>query len=230
MLLLDEKNKNIVKYYDITFSNKYRDIVLGKFIELVSNPVVLVKEEFPCYLNSEFEYSTDIDNIDSPLIIKNVIGHGKVYKYGPIAQRVRCEEFSYKEPYTLAFLYKYLPYSWTRNLDEKITMYLSKVESMDLENLEILYRNIKDINLFTRMCDNLMMDEELYNDFISTYYPDIKAFCELFPYITFKEKEEYNFLISEHNDDASFVSDSIEQAKRNSEIIKQLRLIPNYKK
>lgn len=230
MLLLDERNEDIVRFYNTRFSNKCRNLVLDKFTEIVSNPIILVKEEFPCFIKDEVEYSMDLDNIDSPLVIRNVIGHSKVYKFGPMAPRVRTEEISYNAPFTLSFLYKNIPYGWSKDVDEKIALYLSKANEIEFDSLELLYRNVKDHELFARVCENLYSDEELYNDFLTTYYPDIKAFTEIFPYLVFEEERGYNFSIQKHKNDSEYVEASIKQAIKNTEILKQLKLVPKYKR
>jgi len=249
MFLLDEKNPNIIRQYNVSFLTKDKIVIFNKIKELMKNPIILKKSEFPCFDEEiEFTYSYSTPNdIYSPIIRRRIESSKKLGENGSIAQKISSEEISFLTPFTLAFLNKKSAHNLGQpHLDELQRQYLAyKTSSIYIESLASLYSCIEDKQTFANLCLYLSEKPYMLDIFIKTYYPDMAAFREAFSMAILSEEKYYNCVlypstIEEHHNivNSSFsdpeerrealeeIDSNFEQAKSNSEVVQQLKLVP----
>lgn len=239
MLLLNEKNSNVVSNYDVKYISGAKDIIFGKITTLLENPNITIRRrvssDFPL---SAYQMKNDVD---APLIKDSLVSD-----YGMFGKEICRRELSYQTPFTLSFLYNTTYKQWGLppwlESEEKIEYLKRKSDYIEKEkktfDLNTLYRNIdfKESESLSHILNTLSLldDPTLFYNFLRLNYPDIAAFSEIFPYVELYEKKDENFSIeqilcdTERNlVDLSFQrKNEIESAQRNTEILKLLKIKP----
>lgn len=227
MYLLNDENK--VTLYDIEFNNRSKVLNIAK--ELCRDSVDV--KEYTKSLSdfAEMTEKGDKQPIYNPVYIGKETGDSKT---------IKITEYTSKTPYTLALVAYYSKNNWVQSLYQSVSLMNCKNEEIYLKKL--VDRIMSSYGLFPQLymtkcnfdaetyCKHNRLFEKLKDDqyslefFIEQYYPDIKAFMDLFPYIEFIETEVYK--------DGYFQENSFEvnSAEWNTGTMKQLGLTPNIRK
>lgn len=219
MYLLNDDNR-IVKY-DLELNNRSEIMKLCKDLALKSITVDKYTKS-----TSEYKKLADMGACQS---ISNPVYDGE-----KINDSVLITEYRSKTPYTLAMVAYYAKNNWIQSLYSSID-FMDKAYYVKIlvERMMSGYMAMPQLYMtkchfdgdsyrkHDRLFEALKKDKYALEFMIQEYYPDLKAFMNLFPYIDFVEEEVYR--------DNYFSEKSFEQSSAiaNSDTMKQLGLIPN---
>lgn len=224
MYLLNEKNK--IALYDLDFNNSNEIISMGKYL---ANESITISKS----IKSAHEYAMMTERGNKQSI------YDPVY-FGENAQddTIKVTEFKSKTPYTLAIIAYYAKNNILKTLYSSMEfsndkqIYLEKLVDRIMSGYSVfpqLYMtkchfDNKSYQNHDKLFESLKNNPYSLDFLIEEYYPDLKAFLDLLPYIDFTLEKEYK--------DNFYAEDSWQaiSAKNNTETLKQLGLTPNIRK
>lgn len=223
MYLLNNEDK--VTLYDLEFNNRAEFMRIAKKL---SSTIT-----FNEFIKSVSEYEKMTEKGDKQPV------YNPVYVGEKENDAIKVVEYTSKTPFTLAMVAYYAKNNWIQSLYSSMEyayrdkyIYLKKIVDRMMSSYMLspqLYMTKCNFDTETYRKHDMLFECVKKNSFsleflIEQYYPDLKAFIELIPYIDFVEEKTYN--------EGYFGVDSFEytSAKMNTETMKQLGLTPNIRK